>query len=197
VVTGKDATTGERQVAEPDHLTVWRHVGKLGSWETATYTLHDELWDPTWIEHPLGREVDVIALPINPPETAIIYPLDLSIAEKDLAIWPSSAVSIIGFPHQIVAGGKFPIWKTGHIASDVGLDFDNKPAFLIDATTKPGMSGSPVFARQSPVYLTNDGTTHCGTRTKFLGIYSSHFHNVDVGQVWKPKALLEIISRAL
>lgn len=197
VVTGKNAETGAQQVSEPDHLTVWHHVGtQLSSWETATYPLHDELWDPIWVEHPSGRLVDVVALPINPPPNVRIYPASLDGAGVDLAVWPGSTVFIIGFQGRMASVGKLPVWKTGHVASDLDVDYDSRPMFLIDATTKSGMSGAPVFARQSPVFLTHDGTTHAGTRTRFMRIYSGHFHEQDIGRVWKPKAIAELIANA-
>jgi hypothetical protein len=196
VVTGKDAETGNQEIQEPDELAIWYHVGgKLNAWEAHRVRLRDQVWDPTWVEHPLGRLVDVVAISLAPPEHADVYDVDLSMADADLAVWPGSAVSVIGFPHGMASAGKFPVWKTGHIASDLDLDFEGRPAFLIDATTKQGMSGSPVFARQYPVYRHNDGNATVGCRTRFLGIYSGHFHKVDVGRAWKPAAIREIMHR--
>ncbi|WP_017630954.1 hypothetical protein [Vibrio sp. 624788] len=41
-------------------------------------------------------------------------------------------VSVIGYPFGLSAGANWPIWKTGNIASDHGIDFEvNRPAFLM------------------------------------------------------------------
>lgn len=192
VVTGKDAETGDQEIQEPDELVIWYHVGgKLNAWEAHRIGLRDRMWDPVWVEHPTGRQVDVVGILVVPPAHADVYDVDLAMADADLALWPGSAVSVIGFPHRMASA----VWKTGHIASDLDLDFDGRPAFLIDATTKPGMSGSPVFGRQYPVYRQNDGNAMVGCRTRFLGIYSGHFQKVDVGRVWKPIAIRDILGR--
>jgi hypothetical protein len=95
----------------------------------------------------------------------------------------------------LTSGGKFPIWKTGHVASDIDLDWDNKPAFLIDATTKSGMSGSPVIAKRVSIYQTSNGNT-IGNAVKFLGVYSGREisdQGIEVGFVWKPRTITEIL----
>jgi hypothetical protein len=125
-----------------------------------------------------------------------IYDVDLKLADFDLKLYPSEAVSIIGFPKGLTSAGKFPIWKTGHIASDIDIDWDGKPAFLIDATTKGGMSGSPVIARRVSIYQTSTGN-RVGNAVKFLGIYSGREigeSGIEVGFVWKPKVISEIFS---
>ena len=111
-----------------------------------------------------------------------------------MIVSPSEAVSIIGFPFGLASSGKFPIWKTGHIASDIDLNYKDKPVFLIDATTKPGMSGSPVIARRNGFSQTSKGQRVGGTTERFLGVYSGRIQdNSDVGMVWKPETIDEIL----
>ena len=44
------------------------------------------------------------------------------------------AISVIGFPLALTPIGLFPIWKTGHIASEPEVPYKViYPAFLIDA----------------------------------------------------------------
>jgi hypothetical protein len=84
-------------------------------------------------------------------------------------------VSIIGYPYGLATAHAWPIWKTGHIASDIDLDYDGRPAFLIDATARSGMSGSPVVHRTSGGFTTRSGdviySTGVRPATRFLGVY--------------------------
>lgn len=203
VVTGRDPNTGKPMsatgVAAPDTIGIWHHdVGRLGSW----HRKDERLIDPTsgnklWKEHPLGRQVDVIALALKTYEDTKVYDLDTSLAQTDMVLAPSEPVSIVGFPFGIAAAGKFPIWKTGHIASDIDLDYGDKPVFLVDATTRPGMSGSPVFARRIGGYRSSTAMWHLGgSAVRFLGVYSGRIREqADVGMVWKSTVIGDILSQ--
>lgn len=201
VVTGRNpfnnnlplSTTG---VADPNILRVWFHGQNLGNWISKEIRLINEAGDKLWFEHERCEQVDVVAIPFTITEDIKIYEIDLAMADFDLIIYPSEAVSIIGFPMALTSGGKFPIWKTGHVASDIDIDWDGKPAFLIDATTKGGMSGSPVIAKRVCIYQTSHGNT-VGNAVRFLGVYSGREiseSGVEVGFVWKPRVISEILS---
>jgi Trypsin-like peptidase domain len=200
VVTGRNSVTNkpinENGVCDPDFMLVWFFTKAVGLWFPKRIILKDENGQNLWIEHPKGRQVDVVAIPYVPSAEIYITNLDLSTSSIPLRMYPSREVSIIGYPLGLSAGGKFPIWKKGHVASEMDLDFDNKPIFLIDATTRSGMSGSPVILRQSGlVEMETEITT--GTYTKFLGIYSGRIHEQsEIGQVWKPHVIGEIIVNA-
>lgn len=185
-------------VADPDVVGIWYHDAKrLGSWrQIAEHLIDVAKGDKLWKEHPLGRQIDVIALALKPNDDVKVYDLDTSLAQTDLVLAPSEPVSIVGFPFGIAAAGKFPIWKTGHLASDIDLDYDGKPVFLVDATTRSGMSGSPVFARRIGGYHSSKGVFHLGQNAlKFLGVYSGRIREQsDVGMVWKPVVIDDILS---
>jgi len=200
VVTGRDPKTGKpisaTGVADPDAVGIWLHdVKRLGSWQRIIEPLVDSTGNKLWKEHPLGRQIDVIALALSPIDDVKIYDLDTSLAKTDMVLLPSEPVSIVGFPFGIAAAGKFPIWKTGHIASDIDLDYDNKPVFLVDATTRPGMSGSLVFARRLGGFRSSKAMWHLGgSALKFLGVYSGRIREqADVGMVWKPSVIEDIL----
>lgn len=199
VVTGRDPNTNrplsDRGIADPNKIKVWFHGKKLGSWLPCEINLVDQNNNKLWIEHSRGREIDVVATPILAAPNIEIYDIDLKLSEFDLMIYPSEAVSIIGFPEGLTSAGKLPIWKTGHIASDIDIDWDGKPAFLIDATTKSGMSGSPVIAKRISIYQTSRGN-QIGNAVRFLGIYSGRNigeTGIEVGVVWKPRVISEIL----
>jgi hypothetical protein len=108
-------------------------------------------------------------------------------------------VSIIGFPLGLTGPGVFPIWKTGHIASDPDLDYGGTPSFLIDATTRGGMSGSPVVLRLTGGFEMRKGgfiLAGSGISTLFLGVYSGRLNDQsEIGKVWKPQLVSEILAQ--
>ncbi|MCW4002658.1 MAG: serine protease [Candidatus Bathyarchaeota archaeon] len=201
VVTGRNPFDNNRPLsarglADPNKLKVWFHGQNLGSWIAKEIELINRAGDKLWLEHELPEQVDVVAIPFAVTEDIRIYEIDLALADFDLMVYPSEAVSIIGFPMGLTSGGKFPIWKTGHIASDIDIDWDGKPAFLIDATTKSGMSGSPVIAKRVSLYQTSHGNV-VGNAARFLGVYSGREigeSGVEVGFVWKPRVISEILG---
>ena len=181
--------------ADPNKLKVWFHGQRLGNWVRKEVGLIDEAGDNLWFEHEQHEQVDVVAVPFALTEDIKIYDVDLALADFDLMIYPSEPVSIIGFPKALTSGGKLPIWKTGHVASDIDVDWDGKPAFLIDATTRSGMSGSPVIAKRVCIYQTSR-TNQIGNAVRFLGVYSGREiseSGVEVGFVWKPRVVSEIL----
>jgi hypothetical protein len=199
VVTGRDPfdnhpllATG---VADPNVLKVWFHGVALGRWVQKEIQLIDQTGNKLWLEHPRGREVDVVAILLDIPQDVRIHEIDLALADFDLMVYPSEAVSIIGFPKGLSSSGKMPIWKTGHIASDIDIDWSGKPAFLIDATTKSGMSGSPVIAKRVCIYQTSQ-TNQIGNAVRFLGVYSGREiceSGIEIGYVWKPRVISDIL----
>jgi hypothetical protein len=198
IVTGRNPDTNNpiNGPCDPDIMKVWFFTSKIGLWLNKTIRLKDDNGNNTWIEHPNGRQVDVVAIPFVPSADIYVRNLDLATATVPLKTYPSKAVSIIGYPNGLSAGGKFPIWKRGHIASEMDLNFDNKPIFLIDATTRSGMSGSPVVLRESGLVELETRITN-GRFTKFLGVYSGRLDEIsEIGRVWKPLVVNAIIDNA-
>ena len=149
-----------------------------------------------WYEHPKGQAIDVIALPITVDDEVLVYEFDLSLADFDMVVQVAMPVSIIGFPFERATTGLLPIWKTGHIASDPDMDYGGRPVFLIDATTRGGMSGSPVVLRVYGDYPTRRAST-IGDKswTRFLGVYSGRIHDqTEIGGVWRPSVIKEILA---
>lgn len=200
VVTGRDPNNSKplssNGMIDPNKIVAWFHGKKLGSWVPHEIELINKDGNRLWIEHPRGKDVDVVAIPFLMDPSIEAYEVDLRLSEFDLMIYPSEAVSIIGFPNGFTSAGMLPIWKTGHIASDIDIDWNNKPVFLIDATTKSGMSGSPVIAKRVSIYQTSKGNS-IGNAVRFLGIYSGRSignDGIEVGLVWKPKVISEILQ---
>jgi len=205
VLSGRRFDTGKclsAKAAIPNKLKVWQHLeGYLGNWFLKEYELVNGKGENQWKEiRYLDKLIDVAFLLIEGDENVKFNYLDINLAKQDITIAPSEVVSIIGFPYGKSSDGKFPIWKTGHIASDYDLNYENKPIFLIDATTKEGMSGSPVFIYRKGCYKTSTGWVLNGVATRFLGIYSGRITGnddrdiPDIGIVWKPEVLSEVMK---
>lgn len=201
VVTGRDPRTNQildKKGRIPTSIQIWHNADTLGIWESRIELLYKEN-KPLWIEHPKGRNVDVIALPLTIIDDKIkIYPFDLKLAETDMIPMAGMPVSIIGFPFCMSGPGKMAIWKTGHIATEPDIDFNGEPFFVIGATTRQGMSGSPVVLRLTGGYNTKLGNSimsTSGMRTKFLGIYSGQWTTIELGKVWFPKVILQILNK--
>lgn len=200
VVTGKNPDTQDSiGVYYPDEIVIFHHAkNRLGTWVKKVEPLENLAGNPRWIEHPRGSQVDVVALPLSSVDDAIqLYPLNLSLANTDLKIEPAMEVSIIGYPFGLHSG-RWPIWKTGHIATDPDLNYGDGPSFLIDATTRPGMSGSPVVIRKWGGSHDRAGNYRIsnGAITRFLGIYSGTIYDTsEIGKVWRPEVIGEILNR--
>jgi hypothetical protein len=201
VVTGINPDTNEvlsRNADVPDELRVWMHVDPLGNWRQIRIPLLDPSSKELYLVNSDGQSTDVVIVPLlNLPDQIRVYRFDLSLSETDMIPDVAMPVSIVGFPHGISAAGKFPIWKTGHLASEYDLNYADKPVCLVDATTRGGMSGSPVVMKMNGGYRTNDGRYILagGVTTRFLGIYSGRIHNdIEIGKVWKPVVLDQIFA---
>ena len=83
---------------------------------------------------------------------------------------------IVGYPRGFYDDfSKFPIVKSGVIASRWGAPFGGQPYFLIDAKLFPGSSGSLVISRPTNLGIRNGGmvaTTDESKKFLFLGIFS-------------------------
>lgn len=203
VVSGRNADTNyplSKTLAIPNKLRIiHHHKDKIGMWYIVEEPLYAEDV-PLWLEHPMSteeRRIDVIALKLtNLPPEITQYPLDLTLADIDMLVSPAATVSIIGYPNGHRVDGAWPIWKTGHIATDFDINYEGFPIFLVDAICREGMSGSPVFMRSHGGYLKRNYDYAFGMITKFLGIYSGRIDGVvEIGKVWKPSVIQEILSQ--
>ncbi|MGG3795498.1 serine protease [Pseudomonas paraversuta] len=201
VVTGRHPQTDQcvdKRLAIPNKLKImWHDERKLGCYFNLVIDLYHQD-ERVWSEHPLGRAVDVVVIPVDAKPPLATHAFSWELANEDIKAAPGQPVSIVGYPLGYSGGGNLPIWKTGHIATDIEINFNGEsPAFLIDATTRSGMSGSPVYIRSAGNYQARDGKSWFsdGLITRFLGVYSGRIHeDSEVGIVWRPDVLIEIIE---
>jgi hypothetical protein len=201
VVTAKRPDNGaslDPQGRTPDEVQILHNSkGHLGEWHWVSEDLLNSTTRvPRWIEHPrLGKRVDIVLLPLTKTGDVDIYPVDLNLRSTPMHLQPAAAVSVVGFPFGHASYRGLAIWKAGAIASDPDVDYDDTPQFLVDATGRPGMSGSPVYARRVGGYLDEQGNYRVipGVSDKFLGVYAGDIdQNSEVGRVWKVTGLMEI-----
>lgn len=114
--------------------------------------------DPMWIEHKdRDKGIDIVAIPIELPEDAIVVTQKQLSLVDDINFEIGSDLFIVGFPYGFGAGDFFPIWKRGTVASEPLFKPEGLSRFYMDAFTKPGMSGSPVFAFENRDIFYLDG----------------------------------------
>lgn len=208
VVTGRDSTTDQvldKKGALPNSLIVWFNTKPQEqntiAWKEVKLPLYEsdeiDAINKKWIEHPQGKIIDIVLLPLEELPEIIIHPIDMNLASTDMIPQPAMPVSLIGFPFGKSGGGLLPIWVTGFIASEPFIDIDSLPLFFVNASGRSGLSGSPVILRLSSGFGTSDGKFIFGGgyTTKFMGIYSGRVcEGSDVCRVWKPAALEQILS---
>jgi hypothetical protein len=213
LITNRHVVTGANNITNvvswiPTKLTIQHHKkGHPGEWVSRVELLVVDNVNK-WCEHPsLGCKADFVAVPLTNLEDVELYFIDPlhpwysesdSERNMDFLLNPSDIVSIVGFPFGKSSSGYIPIWVTGFLASELGESFEGLPIHLIDSRTRPGQSGSPVFAyRSGGAVPTANGTAtiFSGPVAKFIGVYSGRINeNSDLGRVWKTAALAELVQ---
>ena len=141
--------------------------------------------EPRWLEHPKHRlKVDLVAIPLE-EHLDIRRKYHFNVLNKFPDFVPNykpeamDNIFVIGYPWGISAtierGGGIPLYKRGSIASDPVIDYRRLPSLLIDCRTTTAMSGSPVIASHSGVWMPQGKMTAdsiIGTIISFLGVYS-------------------------
>jgi V8-like Glu-specific endopeptidase len=91
-------------------------------------------------------------------------------------------ITFIGYPRGISdQKNNLPIIRQGITSTPIWNKFNDKPVFLIDASSFPGSSGSPVFIYNQGMY--SQGTNIvAGTRIYYCGILTETLkHKSDEG----------------
>ena len=207
VLSGRHPESGvslNRQ--EPERVRILHHDALagtgIGRWVRTDEALRTERGDPRWSVHPQKTvksaeqptvfDIDVAVLPLRDLDRSVrMYPIDYRATPCRLA--PGFPVSVVGFPFgQGGPAALFPIWKTGHVASDVYWS-EGARSFLVDVTGRGGMSGAPVFARQwAPSEQGWD------VQTSFVGVYSGRTREEsEIGIVWRAELVAAIVDQAI
>lgn len=209
VVTNREYYTSGRPVLKggtPTKLAVYYHSDSVGYFEPRwEYLIQNG--KPRWftfkyfdIEKQKEDTVDVVAIEIEsyPKVKYYTIPIEVNLSESQLpSIRPTSELFILGFPNSHRSYKYVGVYKRGTVASEPDLPVNGKPAFYIDATTKKGMSGSPVIFYFWDQYRALDGSL-VGLGQPFyglLGIYSGQDTSTDLGVVIHAKYLANWIDK--
>lgn len=174
--------------------------------------------NPKWLEHPVhGARVDVAALPLDDFDAIPIETYD-PWRPMHFELGVGDDVTIVGFPFGVNTSS-LAIWTRASIASEYDADYEDLPMYLVDARTRSGQSGSPVIFFRTGAYFEKYGAIvlpenqflpgparaippeaprpRSGFKEEFLGVYSGRVNSeADLGFVWRPSALREIIEGA-
>lgn len=205
VATMVDPNTGRNlhdQAARPDAFRAQFNTQQL-IWEKVSkdVPLYDNDERPLWLVHPVyRRKVDVIALPLAPPDKGTDYcPINRLSRESELLLAIGMDVFVLGYPFGAEAPG-FPVWKRGSIASEPELAPLTNNYFLVDTSSRPGMSGGPVIRRSWGIHVKEQDAVSMtgGSETKFVGVYSGRLKTKDplevqLGMAWPAALISEII----
>ena len=201
--TGRNNITGQplrNDCAIPDHAVVTMH-GPHEVHYHVDLVDHANSEAPSWTEHPtLGAKADIVALPVKEMAN-IVGEINSVSFFNDWHRWDvGSELHVVGYPYGQI-GGPFPIWSKGSIASEPDIDIAGLPVFLIDCRSRPGQSGSPVFARfRAGDIVERGGQSYQAKKATnyFVGVYSGRLRtDSDLGLVWKRSCIEELVNHAI
>jgi len=159
------------------------------------FTIDYSNFESQWIGHSQD-DVDVAIMPFGPvynelyskgvqiffrSVTLDLIPSDNLLREDIDAV---EDIVFVGYPNDIYdRRNLLPVVRRGITATPVSIDFEGKPAFLIDASIFPGSSGSPVFLCNIGSYSPKGKGLIAGSRIFFLGIVASVFTRKDLNTI--------------
>ncbi len=204
--------------------------------DTFTFNFKEVIGDNVqWIPVTLGQKellartflhqddsVDVVAIKIDDLSTNLmsskVHPgmiSDIKVTDRDLpsssplTIEATSDVIICSYPRGFYdTVNKYPIVKSGIIASSWGKPFNGSRTFLVDSNLFPGSSGGLVLSKPTDIARINGKVMHAEYKYYvFLGIYSGQYNYVvsnpdgsnsiepyGLGIVWYSDLVPEIVS---
>jgi hypothetical protein len=201
-ITNRHVVVDEDEWFYPDELRLLLN-SKTGrdQFEIPLYD-HD---GPTWLIHPeMGKEIDVVALPVELPATSLIIPFsDKDFIDSEKYIPIGEDLLVIGYPLGIYDRvHNTPIIRRASIASPYLLPYEGKPYFLIDSCLHEGTSGSPVLFKPTvirglPWRVTSP--SDIPTKKYLIGVHSGPLpgwredNPTNLNVVWYAKSIPEII----
>ncbi|HLF71000.1 MAG TPA: trypsin-like peptidase domain-containing protein [Dehalococcoidia bacterium] len=150
---------------------------------------------PQWFGHP-DDDVDLSIMPFAPVirllEEKQLHAFFRTISSATIpdeeqveSLDAIENVLMVGYPLGLYDKVNLtPVVRTGITATPVGLDYNGKAQFLIDAAVFPGSSGSPVVLLNSGGYYDKGGSLNLGTnRFHLLGVLAEVLTMSDTGKI--------------
>ncbi len=165
-----------------------------------------------WLEHPNGREIDVVAvrLPSDICERFVVKAVqETHSIPNNVLLSPGEDLIVIGFPLGFYDEvNNLPVVRNAALSSAHNVAFEAKPYFLVDSRLHSGSSGSPVWTKPRDQLCTTDGSVFAGTAGPggyffFAGIFSMTFdpkrndsedEPLGLNAVWFPTLIPEIVA---
>ena len=214
VVTGLHHETRDwldkTTTCHPDKLKMY-FTGKVPGTDRLTFSsqmvkLYSEIDGekvPDWDVNPIvGSLYDIAVLSFNDPTLRQhIVPFKLSKTGAHEILEAKDSVFVLGHPIDNPMQRYMPIYKRGSIASSPALPYKWHPKFLIDATTRSGMSGSPVMLHQDPLHKAfKVGGDRDLSKINVVGMYSGRAdaiekgRSTELGYVWRLDDIIDVIE---
>jgi hypothetical protein len=165
--------------------------------------IEDDTGNRLWIEHPMGHTIDIAAFRLPIVENGGHHFCCLNEIDYEGRWQPVVATDafIVGFPEGVASAHETPIWKRASIASEPDLNYDESPVFLVDTIGNRGVSGSPVVAVGSGMFLPDaelSGDSVIGSWKRFVGVYAGRLGEdgiwAQLGRVWKASLIDELFG---
>lgn len=155
VFSGLDPANPKSIEMPPPNFLKISVIAKNGALNELTIPLYGSNMQPLWEEHQNRYEVDIAIFPLPLSLIERFQMLDIQKLNQSSDIEENVAkdVFILGYPfnrHEMRstfgedAPYYLPVWKRGTIASEPSIRMA-KRVILIDALSRPGMSGAPVL----------------------------------------------------
>jgi len=156
LITNRHVVIDETQQNFPDFLIIEVHTDKSSlpktrSIEIPLYNGNKKVWkehpDNLLIAEP-DEKIDVIALRLSDylqEQDWIDFFTKNDLPDENFLLNLGDSCIIIGYPKGFHDETNYlPIARSGSIASNWGIFFNNRKCFLVDSKLHPGTSGSPV-----------------------------------------------------
>lgn len=210
VITGNSPNT--TLSAKGDRIVFYIHEDQANPSQVKQIVLplYSTAGTPLWEQSEEHPEADLVLVPMPPAtyENIKIFVFTEGHTRGRITVRPTSPATLLGYPYGFSdTVNRLPVWKTGHIASEPHMDFQGKPAFLVDVSAFPGMSGSPVLAVANGVYEDDQGQWVTGKGfTRLLGVFSAMpvirsdmpgqaDTSLQLGIVWKSSLIADLARK--
>lgn len=193
--SGKYFDTLKRQ---PNSIIIEHHLqNKLGNWISKKQLLYNgktKKWNEVFVD---GKIMDVVSLKLTDTSNISIYDIGLDYNDSPYRIIPGTHFFVIGYPYGMTASKQYPVWKSVFLASEYADNYLDIPVFLIDGTTRKGMSGSPVIMKGNYTVIerkTGNEIPVAVTGHSLKGIYSGHIDALELGAVFKTEVIEALLT---
>lgn len=210
-LTGLDAFSGE-PFSKKGYLPVLVKAYPAVSWgETSsriavTLRIRTEDGDPLWMEDPEFSELntDIACVRVDHPDQSKFWCIE---PHQDEALYSAVGFDcfVAGYPNRNYVAPFLPVWRRGSFAYEPSMAIHDRPIFLVDAATSPGLSGAPIFQRAHGPAAVVQGDElivkgDAVVTTRFVGVYGGRLDHsnqlAQVGYGWYANRIPMIISGA-